>query len=303
MKAKALLTRIAAVALSLTAAACAFDHSSNIVAPSVPALPSSPAPNGVAGPLTGIWASEQQLILPASWTCGNFMWSVTSQTESSLDGDFSALCAGIVVVSGSASGQLNGSEVQLALSGIASVQGIITCPFSLTSTGHIEDSNTLRVPYSGETCLGPVHGEEVLRRPGSGPSAAPPPPPPPPPAVNPYHVGGGPLSAARAGQVVRATAEEFAHLRAPRGSESEAVSAAEELLLRTIWHLRLAGYSAGRQRNPSGAISNDKLTIHIDGAWHAFDIFYDYGRPNTQMQVIFLEVFPVNAIDYPGIPD
>jgi hypothetical protein len=301
MKVKALLFRTALVALPLTAAACTFDHSNNIVAPSVPALPSSPAFGGGSGPLTGIWASEQQLTLPASWTCGNFQWNVTSQTESSLAGDFSALCAGIVAVSGSASGQLNGNEVPLVLSGIASVQGIITCPFSLSGTGHIEDNDTMRVPYSGETCLGPVHGEEVLRRPGSGTPAAPPPPPP--PAGNPHHVGGGPLSADRAEQVVRATADEFAHLRAPRGTESEAVSAAEELLLRTIWHLRLAGYNAGRQRNPSGAISNDKLTIHIDGAWRAFDVFYDYGRPNTQMQIIFLEVFPAHAIDYPGIPD
>ena len=28
-----------------------------------------------------------------------------------------------------------------------------------------------------------------------------------------------------------------------------------------IWHLRLAGFQAGRQKNPSGAISDDKLTI------------------------------------------
>jgi len=303
MKVKALLIRTAFVALSLTAAACTFDHSNNIVAPSIPALPSSPAPSGGSGPLTGIWASEQQLTLPASWTCGNFQWNVNSQTESSLAGDFSALCAGIVAVSGSASGQLNGNEVQLVLSGIASVQGIITCPFSLSSTGHIEDNDTMRVPYSGETCLGPINGEEVLRRPGSGAPAAPPPPPPPPPAGNGYHVGPGPLSKARAEQVVRATGDEFAHLRAPHSTDSAAISAAEELLLRVIWHLRLAGYSAGRQRNPSGAISNDKLTIRIDGGWNAYDVFLDYGRANTQLRVIFLQVFPANYIDYPGIRD
>jgi len=56
------------------------------------------------------------------------------------------------------------------------------------------------------------------------------------------------------------------------------VAAAAELLRRAIWHLHLAGYQSGRQRNPSGAISNDKLTIAIDGAWRAYDIFMDMGR-------------------------
>src|SRR5262249_51780069 len=49
--------------------------------------------------------------------------------------------------------------------------------------------NTLRIPYSGTTCLGPVHGTEVLRRPQPAAPAPPapapaptPPSPPPPPA-------------------------------------------------------------------------------------------------------------------------
>lgn len=300
---KALLIRTGFAALALTASACTFDHGNNIVAPSIPTFAPSPGPGGEAGALTGLWSSEQQLTLPAVWTCGNFQWNITSQTESSLAGDFGALCAGIVAVTGSASGQLNGNEVQLVLSGSATLEGIITCPFSLSGTGHIENNDTLRIPYSGETCLGPIHGEETLRRPGSGAPAPPPPPPPPPPSGNSHHVGPGPLSQDRAEEVVRATADEFAHLRAPRGTESEAVAAAEELLLRMIWHLRLAGYDAGRQRNPSGAISNDKLTIFLEGGWHAFDVFYDYGRANAQMGVIFLEVFPAGPIGYPGIPD
>src|SRR6202007_279161 len=87
------------------------------------------------------------------------------------------------------------------------------------------------------------------------------------------HVGPGPLSADRARQVVYATAEEFPHLTRVFGSDGEAIDAATELLLRTIWHLQLAGYQAGRQRNPSGVISGDKVTIHIDGSWHIYDIF------------------------------
>src|SRR5206468_7964135 len=87
--------------------------------------------------------------------------------------------------------------------------------------------------------------------PSPTPTPPPPPPPPPPPST---HVGPGPLSEARARQVVFATAEEFPYLTAVFGSDDEAVAAADQLLLRTIWHLQLAGYQAGRQRNPSGAI-------------------------------------------------
>lgn len=100
-----------------------------------------------------------------------------------------------------------------------------------------------------------------------------------------------------------ATSEEFAYLKAARATEAQAVAAAAELLRRTIWHLHLAGYQSGRQRNPSGALSNDKLTIAIDGAWRAYDIFMDYGSPGVEMRVIFLEVFPANAVTDSGIPD
>jgi len=73
-------------------------------------------------------------------------------------------------------------------------------------TAEIVDSNTLRVPYSGTTCLGPVSGEETLRRPTqSAPSPEPEPAPAPapeptpaPPAESPFHIGPGPLTMARA---------------------------------------------------------------------------------------------------------
>ena len=68
--------------------------------------------------------------------------------------------------------------------------GIPNCPISLTGTGAVEDNNrTLRLPYSGTTCLGPVSGTEVLRKPAPAaaeppaPPAAPLPPAPPPPAA------------------------------------------------------------------------------------------------------------------------
>ena len=70
-----------------------------------------------------------------------------------------------------------------------------------------------------------------------------------------------------------------------------------------IWHLQLAGFQAGRQRNPSGVLSNDKLTVFADGAWHAYDVFNDLGAPGVPMKVQFWEVTPPNYFADPGIPD
>jgi hypothetical protein len=92
--------------LSLAAAvgACAgFERTETILTPSAPSLPS--APNG--GGLTGTWSSISPMNIPNSWSCGNFQWAVTTQTANSLAGDFYAICAGIVLVHGNISGELN----------------------------------------------------------------------------------------------------------------------------------------------------------------------------------------------------
>ena len=65
----------------------------------------------------------------------------------------------------------------LTLSGVALVGGVPACTFTLTGTGTLVDSNTLTIPYSGNTCIGPVSGTQTLRR-----HVDPPPPPPAPPA-------------------------------------------------------------------------------------------------------------------------
>ena len=51
------------------------------------------------------------------------------------------------------------------VTGTATVPGFPSCPFSISGTGHIVDSDTLLIPYSGTTCIGPISGEETLRRP------------------------------------------------------------------------------------------------------------------------------------------
>ena len=137
---------------------------------------------------------------------------------------------------------------------------------------------------------------------------APPPPPPPPGGSGGCtpgetgHLPPGPLSVDRASQVVYGTACEFPQLLVAFPTDSQATDAAVQLLLRTIWHLHLAGFEAGRQRNPSGTEGADKLTIFIDGAWHAYDIF-SLGYAGVATQVHFLEIFPPSYVPEAGIPD
>jgi hypothetical protein len=116
------------------------------------------------------------------------------------------------------------------------------------------------------------------------------------------HIPPGPATTDRASQVVFGTAAEFPHLTRVFGSDSQAIGAAEELLRRTIWHLHLAGFQAGRQRNPSGAISNDKLTILIGGSWHVYDV-YSLGYAGRATNVQFFEVPAPNHVPDGGIPD
>jgi hypothetical protein len=116
------------------------------------------------------------------------------------------------------------------------------------------------------------------------------------------HVGPGPINASRASQVVFATAREFPNLTQVFGSEGEAVGAADQLLRRTIWHLQLAGFNAARQKNPSGAISSDKISIFIDGGWHCYDI-YSLGVAGRATTVQFIEVPLPNPQADGGIPD
>jgi hypothetical protein len=195
------------------------------------------------------------------------------------------------------------ADLTFIVNGNAVIQNAFPCDFAISGTGHLDDPDTLQLTYSGNTCFGPVQGRETLRRPKPNQPEPPPAPAPPPPAGNPNHVPDGPLTFEHAEEVVYATGNEFPHLKAPHPTDGDAVRAAEELLLRIIWHLELAGYDAARQRNPSGAISNDKLNIFIEGRWHAYDVFYDYGVANKSMRLIFLSIEGENPVDYPGIPD
>jgi hypothetical protein len=106
-------------------------------------------------------------------------------------GNFSATCAGNIAVVGTASGRLEGTLVPLAVAGTATYAGVLSCEFSLSGTGVIENNDTLTIPYTGTICGTTVGGTERLHRPGSGAAPQPPPPPPPPPPADPLFGCGG----------------------------------------------------------------------------------------------------------------
>jgi hypothetical protein len=116
------------------------------------------------------------------------------------------------------------------------------------------------------------------------------------------HDGGSALTATRAGQIAGGTAREFSGLTAAVADSPAREANQLELLLRMIWHLRQAGFSAGRQKNPSGRISGDKLCVVVDGVLRAYDMFQ--GVPPTEpMPCHMNEVGPPVMVDDPGTPD
>ena len=117
------------------------------------------------------------------------------------------------------------------------------------------------------------------------------------------HDSGGLLTAIRAGQIVCGTGNEWIALRNPTADLATRLSNAEELLLRIIWHLRLAGFQAGRQRNPSNLISGDKITVVVNGVLRAYDIFINLDGFTIQMGMHMGEVFPANMVDTTGTAD
>jgi hypothetical protein len=113
--------------------------------------------------LLGSWASSSAVTLPAPSTCTNFKWTVTEQTGNNASGTFSATCAGNLQVAGTANAILSGSTVTWNATASASVPDLPSCPITLSGTAEL-GIDSIRVPYSGDTCLGKVSGVEVLRK-------------------------------------------------------------------------------------------------------------------------------------------
>jgi hypothetical protein len=117
------------------------------------------------------------------------------------------------------------------------------------------------------------------------------------------HGGSTGLTAIHAGQLVGGTMNEHAALRNPTLTIGERLTNAENLLRRVIWHLQLAGFTSGRQKNPSGLISQDKITVVVDGVLRAYDIFIDLSNFAIQLKGHMGEVGPPKMVGDAGIPD
>ena len=164
----------------LTAAGCEVKRGSNFTAP-------SPTGSGVS--LVGVWTSAidgatlgafsgTAATVPELRGCIDVRWDVPTQVGDVAQGPFKVVCAGPIVLTGTARGELTApTTVVLSVSGSANVPGLGDCAFSLGGTGTI-DGDTIRIPYTGTTCQGAVSGDEVLRRDQQEPTAPPPPPPP-----------------------------------------------------------------------------------------------------------------------------
>ncbi len=142
----------ACLAVAASSAAClGFERKSSLTGPSATGI----------GTLMGSWSSAS--IIPSPSTCTDFKWKVSEQTGTSAKGEFSATCANDLKLSGTAEGTLSGSTIRWAAAGTGSAPGLGSCSISLTGTAEI-GLDSVRVPYSGDTCLGKVSGIEVLKR-------------------------------------------------------------------------------------------------------------------------------------------
>ena len=139
-------------AAALTAGCTSLEHKSSLTDPSIAGNNS----------LLGNWTSST--LIPTPSTCTDFKWNVTEQTTSAMKGSFSASCPGDLKFTGTAEGSLSSpTTIQWSAKGNATGPGLTSCAMSLTGTASIS-TDSIIVPYSGDTCLGKVSGIETLKK-------------------------------------------------------------------------------------------------------------------------------------------
>ena len=125
----------------------------------------SPTPvNSTSQLLGGTWVTVESIPgATLNESCTNFTWAVSEYTGQTAKGTFSARCFGSVDIVGSAQGTLNGINVNWSAAATATMQGLPACAISLSGVATLE-TDKIRIPYSGTTCLGPVSGTEIVKR-------------------------------------------------------------------------------------------------------------------------------------------
>ena len=119
-----------------------------------------PSTTGMAA-LLGTWTSSN--LVPTASACTDFKWNVTEQSGNTARGTFSATCIGDLKVAGTADGTLSGSTITWNAHATTSAPALPSCAITLTGTAEL-GVDSIRVPYSGDTCLGKVSGVEVLKK-------------------------------------------------------------------------------------------------------------------------------------------
>ena len=94
----------------------------------------------------------------------DFKWTVSEQSATTAKGSFSATCAGDLKLSGTAEGELTSPDgLKWKANGNATAPGLTSCSIALTGTAELQ-VDSIRMPYSGDTCLGKVEGVESLKK-------------------------------------------------------------------------------------------------------------------------------------------
>jgi hypothetical protein len=136
----------------VTAGCTSLEHKSSLTEPSAAGNSS----------LLGNWTSST--LIPTPSTCTDFKWNVTEQTSSSAKGSFSASCPGDLKFTGTAEAALKSpTTIEWSAKGNATGPGLPSCAMTLTGTAAI-GTDSIIIPYGGDTCLGKVQGIETLKK-------------------------------------------------------------------------------------------------------------------------------------------
>jgi hypothetical protein len=145
-------TILVTVLLLIASGCVGFEHKNSVTGPSAAGISA----------LMGSWTSAN--IVPSPTTCTDMRWNPTEQTNTTAKGSFSATCPGDLRFSGTAEGELTTSgTITWRAQANASGPGLPSCGLALSGSAELT-TDSIRIPYSGNTCLGAVSGVEVLKK-------------------------------------------------------------------------------------------------------------------------------------------
>jgi hypothetical protein len=149
---KRLMMAAVCIAASVATGCAGFEHRSSSTEPSASGNNS----------LLGNWTSST--LIPTPSTCTDFKWNVSEQTATTAKGSFSASCAGDLKFTGTAQGVLSSpTAINWSAAGNATGPGLTSCAITLTGSATL-GTDSISVPYAGDTCLGKVNGIETLKK-------------------------------------------------------------------------------------------------------------------------------------------